>query len=287
MIEYDLKSKMVCKKLNVINDYIFLCFLLGNDFLEHIPSLIIRDNGIDFLINCYINVINSSKTNLINNNQININILSKIFFQISKSEEYFFKNIFNKKIYKDTIDLEKLNGNGNDVLYFYKDDYINYSNCGFKSRYYLINEINEGTLNNTCLNYIQGLQWTWEYYNGHRHSNWSWYYKYHSSPFASDIYNYISVNSFDIQKINFQPSKCLTPLEQLFMVLPRESLINILKELNLPLAIKTLRIFKTKSIDLYKYFPTNIKIDLINKEYIWQSKIYLSNFDNQILHIFL
>lgn len=37
----------------VLNDYIFMCFLLGNDFINHIHSLSLRYNGYDYLMETY------------------------------------------------------------------------------------------------------------------------------------------------------------------------------------------------------------------------------------------
>jgi len=40
-------------KDQIINDYIFICFLLGNDFMNHIPSLNLRYGGHDLLLQVY------------------------------------------------------------------------------------------------------------------------------------------------------------------------------------------------------------------------------------------
>ena len=40
-------------KQTIIHDYCFMCFLLGNDFIKHSPSLILRYDGLSTIINAY------------------------------------------------------------------------------------------------------------------------------------------------------------------------------------------------------------------------------------------
>ncbi len=283
--------------LNLIYDYIFLCFLLGNDFLEHIPSLFIKEGGINVILKCYNVVIGKYKSNLINlkelnnknwNGCINLDMLKDIFYNLSKSENYFFKNIYsayktNKSIYKDIYDLNTININENSNVYFYTEDKIKYNENGYKTRYYKYYNIND--IDDACEKYLTGLYWILGYYNNHNHDNWSWYYPYHGVPFVSDIHTYLckSKDTFLKNSIGLQKSNPNSTLEQLFLVLPKESLLEIIKEKDDVIYRKLLRIFNTESKMLNEYYPNKIYLDVINKSYLWESKVFLKNISTDIL----
>ena len=71
------------------------------------------------------------------------------------------------------------------------------------------------------------------------------------------------------------------------MVLPKDSLLEIMSTTNIDLYRKLYRMFNTNSKQLLEYYPDNICLDMINKEYLWQSKIFLKQFNSQIINIFL
>lgn len=273
---------------SIIYDYIVLCMLLGNDFLEHIPSLMIKENGLNTLIKIYIKVIQHNKIGLVNikqlengnlNDAINLNILRDILNHIGNSENYFYNNIYSvykgSFVYKD-VDLEEYKD-----VYFYKEDCIKYNVTGYKKRYYIFYGIND--INDSCKKYIEGLYWVLGYYNGHMHDNWMWYYPYDATPFASDISEYLKGN-YKID--NIEKSDKITSKQQLFMVLPIESLIEILNDIDKELLEKIKR-FMNMNMLIKKYFPDKVCIDIIHKEYLWQSKIFLEEFNMSILDILI
>ena len=289
---------------NLIQDYIFLCFLLGNDFLEHVPSLIIKENGLTILIKSYNTVVQKygGKNSLINKNElynknwqacINLYMLRDIFYELSKVEDYFYSNIYSayKKglIYRDIYDLDQINIDCKNV-FFYKTDIIKYNQRGYKNRYYQFYDVYNKE--SAIQEYITGLYWILGYYNGHIHDNWSWFYSQHATPFASDIFTFLSKdqNIKFIHKSNLQilqPTIPNTTLEQLFMVLPKDSLIEILESIDQHIYEKTLRMFNTYSKNLEDYYPTKIYLELIHKEYLWQSKIFLKTFYSKIIDVFI
>ena len=265
-------------KENLIQDYSVIAYLLGNDFLEHIPNISIKTGGIDTLIKAYTNAWKDEYL-IKDDKSINLIFLKDIFYQLKNHESYFFKNFRLDTLVKPELKtLEQLELS--DRISFYKDDILKLNQSGYKERYYLYYDIKKSEIKDACLNYLQGLSWVLGYYNGHSHNNWSWYYKYHSVPFSSDLFEYLRTTS-NID-LSIKPDQPVSNIKQLCLVLPKNSLITILKENN------------TSTDKLYnfittcdKYYPDNLYIDIINKKYLWQSKIFFENIDENIIDLFL
>jgi len=320
-------------KDNLIHDYIIICFLLGNDFLDKIVTLSIKEYGLDIVIKSYIRgwkgkyIVSDITNKDTNNMSLNLNFLKDIFYHLKNYEEYYYsERRFNQlseknkceKICQDMpyekmdilnqeFDVEKKN----EQIYFYsnKDIHLkrtqlhmsslsekptlsrkssNYS-YDYKKNYYKYYGIEEDHIDNICYNYIEGIYWVYGYYNGHIHNNWTWHYKSDFSPFCSDLFEYLRKNHSNVEKIilnskSLNVSKIFTPLQQLCMVLPKESLKNILEDI----------LDKNKFMILYRsllndemLYPDYLIIDLIDKEFLWQSKVFFKNIDEKIIEYYL
>ena len=75
----------------LIDDFVFLCFLVGNDFLPHLPSLQIREGALDAIFVMYKNALPSLDGYLTDSGKINFSNCDVLFRDIAKYEEEFFK----------------------------------------------------------------------------------------------------------------------------------------------------------------------------------------------------
>jgi 5'-3' exoribonuclease 2 len=71
----------------VVDDFVFLSFFVGNDFLPHLPSLRIREGALDALMVIYKNLLPQIDDYLTCQGKINLNEVNALFRDISKLEE--------------------------------------------------------------------------------------------------------------------------------------------------------------------------------------------------------
>jgi 5'-3' exonuclease len=88
-----------------LNDYVFICLLLGNDFLPHFPSLNIKNNGISTLIDLYRTLFKSDTVGLTKNNSIIWKNFKKFIFKLSENEMVMLKSVYTLR---DKLEKSKL-----------------------------------------------------------------------------------------------------------------------------------------------------------------------------------
>lgn len=74
-----------------IDDWVFMCFFVGNDFLPHLPSLDVRDNGIDILVNCWKRMLPKLRDYITCDGNLNLDSVEKLLSSLSYKEDEIFR----------------------------------------------------------------------------------------------------------------------------------------------------------------------------------------------------
>lgn len=89
----------------IIDDFIFLCFFVGNDFLPHLPSLDIRDGALDFLLEVYKDILPSLGGYLTSpGGNLNLEQVDVILGRVGEIEDLVFQK---KKEAEDVLERRK------------------------------------------------------------------------------------------------------------------------------------------------------------------------------------
>jgi 5'-3' exoribonuclease 2 len=280
----------------MIDDFIFMCYFLGNDFLPHIPSLDIQHNGIETLIIKYTETINDL---LLENNELqymmevdlnstcnfNQDFLVRFINKLSEIEEAILREnyVSGKRFLKTNGDeyekemfkIENLQFKITDPIKLGSDNMENW-----RKRYYAHywgvqeDEIEEFS-KKIVEHYIIGVKWVALYYFKEC-ASWSWYFPFDHPPFMTDISKYLT----DINNIKFKLDKPVKPFVQLLAVLPPQS--NTL----LPTNLRKLMINPKSS--LISLYPTEFEQDFLNKTKHWKGIPNLPPLDIELIkHCYL
>ena len=126
----------------VVHDYVFLCFLLGNDFLPHFPTLNIRTRGMDILLDTYRQHLLKAKKHLVDVaiGRVLWNHVHSLFRTWSEMEhEILVQEHHNRDKLEMRLSANKKDGqdtNNFPLLYRPEERYINPKEQGWEIRYY-------------------------------------------------------------------------------------------------------------------------------------------------------
>ena len=179
-----------------MNDYVFMCFFLGNDFLPHFVALNIRTHGMDVLIDVYRKHIgNYPDRSLISseNHEIQWKYVKLFLTELAKLEhsliktEYLNREKFDKRRFPETTkkDREDLVLNA-PVIYRQTEKYICPTEEGWEARYYKMLFPENVDVRDVCINYLEGLEWVYKYYTEDC-KHWDWRYRYNSSALLCSV----------------------------------------------------------------------------------------------------
>lgn len=209
-------------------DYIFMCFLLGNDFLPHFPSLNIRTKGIEILLRVYSRTFKNTSFGLTDGSNINWHGLNLFITALAKMEknnirdEYQLRSRWEKRPFASKTNEDKLIRFSHLPIKLREvEKYISPDKERWRERYYsqlLGCDPSNYYVKRICTNYFEGLEWTLRYYTKGC-CDWRWKYNYSYPPLLTDLVNHIP-------KVNLLTLKEKSPISstvQLAYVLPKNA----------------------------------------------------------------
>lgn len=209
-------------------DYVFMFFLLGNDFLPHVPSLNIRKDGVGTLLDVYLECKGRMPTfALINKEDASVNWPHVTLFIQQLAEQEHIRLCH--EVEQRTHQRLTLHTRPDQEVYQHlpvldvtTESYINPSAKGWQTRYYAsLFDSNDTVKQQACERYLQGLTWTWHYY-GNPCTNWTWHYPYAYAPLLADVAVYLrQTHTLPLfSNEHQQVTMASTPSQQLVFVLP-------------------------------------------------------------------
>jgi 5'-3' exonuclease len=287
----------IIEKLNIkTEDFIVLCYLVGNDFLPALLTTDIKKGGLDKILTAYENVkkYNNKYKDIIQIEKkeikIDHNFIKEIMIQLAWTEKYVWSNINRDKIMlRENVDEEEIEkikhkkqeDKTKNLAKFAIGEITNIEcleRIEFNSseeyyNYYLgLNELmmDEKIIKKMVKEYIKGIEWCINYYLDECKS-FEWGYNYPIAPLIKDIIKYYP------KKIKLKQSECkLKPIEQLILAIPTETYKFVISKEIIDKLKKEKRIGymfpETFDIDINKetqYWKCQVKIPMVEyQEYI-------------------
>lgn len=289
-LERDLKPRY---KMNfewnfefALDDFIFLCFATGNDFLPALPGFSIYNRAIDTIITTYNRTLPQLGAYITRNAKVDLPRFVDVIKTFTNCEQKGLDEVLypTEKAMDMQILVNKICDTDNPVYEppVKEDDEKRRRSRSrddqmkpieeLKSEYYIKKfEIEEDQypekVSGFVVEFIRGMIWVLNYYL-HGCISWSWYYPYHNAPCASD-FGTIDVNNKTIDV--FELSAPFKPLVQLMAVLPPQS------SHCLPPVMKYLMC--DANSPLKEFYPTHFTVDLNGGSAIWKGHVHVPFID--------
>ena len=246
------------REQQIIDDFVFLLFFLGNDFLPHSPSFEIKFKGIDKILEIYsaifqdgLFLVRSRPSYAIHTIgfQRMTEALAKEELAMIRAKQAGFKGYPNKL-------LDKYGAHLIPQFDSYRRDYYDLHFQGI-------------SVNDVCRDYVIGLLFVGSYYYQGM-PDWMYCYPYYHGPFFEELNAYSKKLKSEWIHVSFKSHEPLSPLIKLLCVLPPES------KQWLPRALLSFYEANSPLIDLY---PSEFEIDMDGVQNDYEGIVMLPRMD--------
>lgn len=293
------KLKIEFNIYKLIDDWVLMGYMVGNDFIPHLPHLHINENALPTLFQAYMDVLPTLDGYINEGGILNLSRLEVLMNRLARFDrDIFLEHYTDLKYFKEKrgpdnmeafdvtideikaevdMDLSALIKASEDM--FMDDDDEDERSDGdiegdpeffekefalYKRNYYITKmgyqDFTEETRAEQAECYIRALQWTLLYYYRGVPS-WGWYYPHHYAPFISDV------QQFKHLRMDFELGKPFLPFQQLLSVLPAAS-----KD-HLPSAYH--KLMTDPSSPVIDFYPEKFSTDLNGKQQSWEAVVLI------------